>query len=111
MRTQPISGRLSSAALWASAAVITALIIIQAGRMGAEPARADVVSSVGGTTALTFEAPSEDLLACIDGRQETLFVYRVQNKNTLELLRSYRLPEIFAEARNRAGGNTTRPVR
>jgi hypothetical protein len=101
-------GRLSGAGLWASAMVIAALIIVQAGRMGPEPARADVVSTVAGTTALTFESQSEDLLAVVDGRQEMLFVYRVQNKNALELLRSYNLPELFAEARGRAGG-TGRP--
>ena len=97
-------GRFSQAALWASACVIAALIIVQAGRMGPEPARADVVSSVGGMTALTFESQSEDLLAVIDGRSENLFVYRVENKNSLDLLRSYSLPTVFAEARSRAGG-------
>jgi hypothetical protein len=96
--------RLSPGALWASAVVIAALIILQAGRMGPGPARADVVSTVSGTTALTFEAQSEDLLATIDGRQEMLFVYRVQNKNALELVRSYTLPELFAEAKARSNG-------
>jgi hypothetical protein len=99
------SGRVSGAALWASALMIAALIIVQAGRMGPEPARADVVSTVAGTTALTFEAQSEDLLAIVDGRQEMLFVYRVQNKTALELVRSYNLPELFTEARGRVGGS------
>jgi len=99
------TGRFSSGALWASAVVIAALIIVQAGRMGPEPARADVVGAAAGTTALTFEVPCEDLLALVDGRQEMLFVYRVQNKNSMELMRSYSLPELFAEARARAGGS------
>jgi hypothetical protein len=105
-QTNRPSGRVqfSPGLLWASAAILVALIIIQAGRMGVEPARADVVSTIEGTTALTFEAQSEDLLATVDGRQEMLFVYRVQNKNSLELIRSYSLPDLFAEAKGRVSG-------
>ena len=104
MTTFTKSGRVSQAALWASACVIAALIIVQAGRMGETPARADLVSSVGGMTALTFESQSEDLLAVIDGRSESLFVYKVENKNSLDLLRSYSLPTLFSEARTRYSG-------
>lgn len=97
--------RLSNAAMWASACVVAALIIVQAGNLGgAAPARADVVASAGGTTALTFSATNEDLLAVIDGRQETLLLYRVEQRSSLELIRSYNLPATFAEARARAGG-------
>lgn len=104
MSTTPHRGRFSQAALWASACVVIALIIVQAGRLGPETARADTVSSVGGTTVMTFESQAEDLLAVIDGRTETLNIYRVENKNALDLMRSYSLPAVFAEARSRAGG-------
>jgi hypothetical protein len=96
--------RFSPAALWATACLLAALIIVQAGRMGPGPARADVVSTAAGTTALTFEATNEDLLAVIDGRQEALFVYRVENRVALDLIRSYQLPALFSDARSRAGG-------
>jgi hypothetical protein len=102
-------GRLAPGSLWASAVVIASLIILQAGRFGGPSnVRADVVSNVSGTTALTFDSQSEQLLAIIDGRQELLFVYRVQARNSLELLRSYSLPDVFADARARATG-TGRP--
>jgi hypothetical protein len=72
---------------------------VQAGRPGGE-ARADLVASVGGMTALTVAgASSEDLLLVIDGRSEELFVYRVENQQAVELQRRYSLPRMFTDAR------------
>lgn len=99
--TENTTRRLSSSTfMWASAFVLAALIVVQAGRMGESQARADLVSSVGGVTALTVAgAASEDLLMVIDGRSEELFVYRVENQNNLELYRRYSLPRMFTDAR------------
>lgn len=97
--TNTVRGHLSPAVwLWASAFVLAGLILLQAGRPG--EARADLVASVGGVTALTVAgASSEDLLMVIDGRSEELFVYRVENQNNLELYRRYNLPRMFSDAR------------
>lgn len=90
--------------LWGSAFVLAGLIVLQAGRLGPHEARGDVVAGTGGLTALTFQSLNEDLLAVIDGRQEQLFVYRVANRSSLEMLAAYSLPRLFAEARARATG-------
>jgi hypothetical protein len=94
----------SSVLLWASAFVLAGLIVMQAGRFGGE-ARAEVVASTGGLTALTFTATSsEDMLAVIDSRSEELFIYRVENQSNLELYRRYNLPRMFTDARAQGAG-------
>jgi hypothetical protein len=94
----------SGAALWASAIVLGALIIVQAGRLTGAEARADLVSGTSGVTALTVESSSEDILMVVDNRSERLMTYKVVNQNNLELFRSYDLPRTFADARARATG-------
>lgn len=94
---------LPAVVLWASAAVLIALIAFQSVRVTGE-ARADIVSSVGELTALTVEATNEDLLLVIDGRNEDLLVYR-PGRNGIDLIQTHRLPDLFAEARARATGN------
>jgi hypothetical protein len=94
----------STSLLWASAFILAGLIVLQAGRSGGE-ARADLVASVGGMTALTVAgASSEDLLLVIDGRAEELFVYRVENQQNVELQRRYNLPRMFNDARGQGPG-------
>ncbi len=73
----------SAAVLWASALVIAALTIIQAGRLPGPAARAEMSSSHGDYTLLTArsgrgpdEAPYE-LLYVIDNRDQVLLVYEV----------------------------------
>lgn len=98
-------GFMTQGVMWASAFVLAGLTMMQAGRFGAAPARGnDIVSSVGGMTALVFESQNEDLLAAIDGRQETLFVYRVVNKNSVEMAATYNLAQVFSDARSRTSG-------
>ena len=102
-------GFLSQGAMWASAFVLAGLTLMQTQRFGTPSAHGtDIVSNVGGDTALTFETQNEDLVAVIDGRQEALFVYHIVNKNTLEQLASYNLSQTFADARNRAAGGRVR---
>jgi hypothetical protein len=93
----------SPAALWASAFALMGLIVLQASRMTGGEAHADIVSSTGALTALTFEAANEDILCVLDGRTESLFVYR-PDRRSLELIQTYKLPDLFADARAGAGG-------
>lgn len=99
----------TSAALWASAAVLAGLILVQLGRVPArqiEPqamARLmtmdDVVARVGDFTMLSFNAGSDDVLAVLDGRGEELYFYRVRNQRELEFLGREDLKAVFAAAR------------
>jgi hypothetical protein len=97
-----LSASLSPAALWASAFVLMALIVVQSGRLTGE-ARADVVATTGTLTALTFTATNEDLLAVLDGRTEELYLYRGE-RGGVNLIQIYNLPALFSEARARATG-------
>lgn len=74
----------SAAVLWASAFVIAALTIVQAGRLPGPSARAEVASSRGDYSLLTGrsgrgrdERPNE-LLYVIDNRDQVLLVYDVE---------------------------------
>ena len=74
----------SAAVLWASAFVIAALVIVQAGRLPGPAARAEMSSSRGDYTLLTARSgrgPDEkpyELLYVIDNRDEVLLVYDVE---------------------------------
>ena len=96
----------SSAALSASALVIAALIVVQAGRMLSGPeARADLVGATGTLTVLTAEASnSNDVLLVLDGRSEELLVYKVENQSNLDLYKKYPLPRMFSDAKGRSSG-------
>jgi uncharacterized membrane protein len=99
---RPAASRRTAAALWASAAVIAALILVQGSRLTGETARADVVSTTGSLTVLTFEGQNEDLIAVLDARSEQIMLYRVVNRNALELQQSYSVARMFSDAANRA---------
>ena len=96
----------SSALLTASALIIGALVIVQAGRLlTGTPAQADLVSSSGSFTALTVEATnSNDVLLILDGRSEELMVYKVENQSAVELFKKYNVPRLMSEARGRHTG-------
>lgn len=98
----------SSAALSASAILIAALVVVQAGRLLSGPeARADLVAASGNVTALTVEASnSNDVLLVLDGRSEELLVYKVENQTNVELHKKYNLPRMFSDARARSAGKT-----
>jgi hypothetical protein len=90
-----------TAALWASAALILALIIIQAGRLPAlDPAaNAAMVSQSGQYTVLTFNGGNEDIVAVLDGRGEELFLYQVRTRSKLEFVGREDLRTLFSTAR------------
>ena len=104
MNSTPARIDSGAAALWASAMVILALVILQAGRLGAgRQAMADVIS-VDDTVLLTSEVDgTEDILTVLDSRTDTLLVYGVVNRNTIELRETVNLAELFQSARGPAG--------
>jgi len=86
--------------LWASAAVLAGLLIFQLGRPPAAPvALAGNVSEIGDLTALTADAGgTEDILAILDRRAESLLIYSA-TRTSFELLQAYDLKTVFARAR------------
>ncbi len=78
-RTTPV------AALWASAFVIAALAIVQAGRLPGQAAYAETVSESGDYTVLTArtgKGPDErphEALWVIDNRERVLIVYDLED--------------------------------
>jgi hypothetical protein len=94
--------------LWASAFILLGLIVVQAGRSTGQwsnAARADVVARVGDLTMLTAGATSsEDIALVLDGRGEQLYVYRVKNRESLDFVRRYDLPTMFASGERTGAG-------
>lgn len=105
--------RPSAPALWASAFVLLALIITQAGRItgGGASAIAGNVAQVNDLTVLTAEASDgQDNLILLDRRSERIFVYGiVQQQQNVQLIESYDMKEVFRNARNQMGGAGQRP--
>ncbi|MCI0630359.1 MAG: hypothetical protein L0Y44_06855 [Phycisphaerales bacterium] len=106
MRNVEMSGA-AGAALWASAFVIAALILVQAGRLPENAAHADVVADRGSYTLLTCnsgrggEVDPEDLLYVIDSREQVLLIYEVEDsrKNQIILRDGGSLDTLFTRAR------------
>lgn len=93
-----------AAALWASAFVLIALIIVQASDFGGAEARAGSVVAVDGMVSLTAgSANGEDVLVILDEREEVISVYGVENQRNIRLYDQRELPELFVNA-NRGGG-------
>lgn len=101
----------SAAVLWASAFIVAALTITQAGRLAPNPAYAgDAITTGQGFSLLTASSgigPKEapyDLLYVIDSNDETLMIYWIENANTqqtskLTLVNGSYLPTLFDAAR------------
>ena len=95
------------AVLWASAFVITAMIIMQAGRLQGSTAHAGQVESAGGYTLLTArsgkgtETDPFDLLYILDDRSDMLLVYEIDNiqSNRINLRYAQNVAEWFAGRR------------
>jgi hypothetical protein len=106
-QTTRING--SAAALWASAFVIAALIIVQAGRMPAPggSAHANMVADRGSYTLLTADSGQggdddpDEILCVIDSREQMLLVYEVEEvrKKNILLRDGYSLDQLFLRAR------------
>lgn len=95
-----------AAVLWASAFVIMAMIIVQAGRLDAgNQARASVTADVADLRLLTSRSSGdEEILTILDQSQETLSAYAVVNGRSLELFDMIYLPDAFAQASGKASG-------
>jgi hypothetical protein len=104
MDNEQHTGLSSTAALWASAFVIGALILVQAGRWAGNTARAEMVSQSGDYAMLTTDSGSDELLYVIDNRNEQMFVYRVENQNSVQLYGRESIAQLFTHARARAVG-------
>ncbi len=108
---QPMRGRVNgSAALWASAFVIFAIAIVQAGRFGPmSAADAGDVASIRDLTILTAASGSdEDILMILDTRAQTLYIYGPKNRNSVELFGTHQVGDLFENAA-RAYGTGRRP--
>ncbi len=95
----------ATAPLWASAIVVLALILTQAGRGAAGSiAKAEMVHGTGGYTIMTADGGTDDVLLVLDNRNEELFVYQVANQRSVDLKERLSLTKLFADARAAAGG-------
>lgn len=99
-------GGAGAAALWASAFVILALILVEAGRRGHEPsAFAGDAASVSDLSVLTVASgPDEDVLCVLDQRNETLSVFGVEQGRSVQLLQVQDVREAFARAKGTVTG-------
>ncbi|HYE60776.1 MAG TPA: hypothetical protein VD997_02170 [Phycisphaerales bacterium] len=96
-------------ALWASAFVLLALVLIQAETMLAQPfergdaAQAGMVSQTGNLTVMTADGGADDLLLVLEGRTEELLVYR-SDRNGVLLQQRLSVPKLFQDARAMSQG-------
>lgn len=96
----------ASPALWASAFVILAMIVTQAGRIGvgSSSALAGNVSTVNDLTVLTAAGgDQQDNLVILDGRAERVYIYGVARQGGVQLFESYDLKQLFRDARSAMG--------
>lgn len=95
-----------SGALWASAAVLAGLVIVQAGRLGSGgEALAGNTTDIGQVRLLTADAGGgEEVLVIVNNTDETISVYSIQQGRSIELHQMARLNELFEQARGRATG-------
>lgn len=104
----PNSINFSAAALWASAFVILALVIVQAGRLPGNLANAATVADRGAYTLMTADSGKggdtepDEILLVIDSREQMLLVYETEDTRragSLVLRDGYSLDGLFVQAR------------
>lgn len=96
-----------SAVLWASAFILAALVIIQAGRMPGNQAHAEMATGNETYTLLTADAGTggdqrpDELLFVIDSRDQMLLVYRIEDAShkRVSLIAGGSLQGLFSTAR------------
>lgn len=97
----------SAAALWASAFVILAMIVVQAGRIPGNAANAAVQADRGDYTLLTVDSGKggdtepDEILCVIDSREQVLLVYEIEDarRGNMILRDGYSLADLFVRAR------------
>jgi hypothetical protein len=87
-----------AAALFASAAVVLALILVQLSSVvGGAPANAQGVDRDSGVVTTTARASTDSaVLLVLDQRDERLYVYELENGRRLNLVDGEDLAELFA---------------
>lgn len=93
-----------NAALWASAFVVFALVLSNAGRLGESQARAEMIASVGEYRLMTTDGGNEEVVLVLDNRNEDLLVYKVKDQTKLELFQKLEIDRVFTDGRRAAGG-------
>lgn len=93
-----------AAALWASAFVLAALVIVTLGRGNGNIAKADMVSALEDYTILTFDSGNDEGVAILDQRTEDLLIYQVVNRQSLNFVTRAPLPRIFQEGQRIGSG-------
>jgi hypothetical protein len=99
----------SATALWASAFVVAALVVVQAGRLPGSTAYAEMEASAGDYTLLTArtgrgpETRPYEVLYVIDNREQVLIVYELEDaqRGNLTVRGGGPLPALFNNARPR----------
>lgn len=93
----------SAAVLWAAAIIVTALIIIQAGKLPENAAHADMVATTAHYTLMTAKSGrgSNEILYVIDARDQILMVYEVEDaqRGQIHLRDGGRLDNLMRNAR------------
>lgn len=109
MTTTPRRNQINAGAavLWASAFIIAALVIVQAGRSQTNAAHADMVNNRADYTLMTAssgrggDTDADELLYIIDSRDSVLMVYDFDDIRRKEMILrdAYPLDRLFAQAR------------
>ncbi len=85
-RTDRTSSLAASAALWASAFVVAAMILTQAGRLAGNQARAEMAADGSEYGLVTTKGGNEELLYVLEKRAGRIFVYEARQNDGLVLL-------------------------
>lgn len=97
----------AAAVLWASAFIIGAIILVQAGRLPVNAAHAEIVADRGSYTLMTArsgrgsETEPYEVLYVIDSREQVLLVYEVEDARKRQIIfrEGYNLDDQFQRAR------------
>ena len=90
--------------LWVSAGVLAALVLVQGAGLLDRTAHAEMSVLNSSYSLMTTDGGNDEIVVVIDSRQETLMVYRVFNRQRLELLEREDLGALFTRARTRVLG-------
>lgn len=62
-----------------------------------------MVSHAGGVAMMTTDSGTDEILVVLDSRTESMLVYRVDSGSVFELLQRASLPQMFVDAKTKAG--------
>lgn len=62
-----------------------------------------MVAHAGGVTMMTTDSGTDEILVVLDVRTESMLVYRVDSGSVFELLQRASLPQMFVDAKAKAG--------